>query len=216
MSELSLRQQLVDTSVKLVKLGLNRGTSGNVSIRLNGGFLVTPSGMPAGKMSSIDMVEMDFSGQVIGAGKPSSEWRFHRDILAARDDVNAIIHVHSMYATTLACVHKDIPPFHYMISVAGGDTIRCAPYALFGSQVLSDNALAALDDRNACLLANHGMIVLGRNIDHALSIAVEVEMLCEQYCHALKLGNPVLLTPKQMQEVHEQLKGYGNWEQNKK
>ena len=204
------REQLLATARKLSELDLNRGTSGNASVRDGQGFLVTPSGMEVEAMTPHDMVTMDFSGQSQG-GKPSSEWRFHRDILQARPEVGAVIHAHSMFATTLACLHKDIPPFHYMIAVAGGDSIRCAPYALFGSQALSNAALQALQGRRACLLANHGMIVLGADLDRSLALTVEVETLCEQYWRTLQLGDPHILSPLEMVEVFEQFKGYGNW-----
>ena len=174
------REQLLKISQKLAELGLNKGTSGNASVRLGYGFLVTPSGMSVEDMTADSMVRMQFDGSFelqidSNAKKPSSEWRFHRDILVSRPEINAVIHTHSMFATTVACLRKEIPPFHYMIAVAGGDTIRCAPYALFGSQALSDNALTTLIDRKACLLANHGMIALGRDWDDALAVTVEVE-----------------------------------------
>lgn len=206
-----LREQLLSISRRLYELGLNRGTSGNASVRDGSGFLVTPTGMTVEAMTPHDMVWMSFDGKVQGERQPSSEWRFHRDILQARPEVDAVIHTHAMFATTLACLHREIPPFHYMIAVAGGDTIRCAPYALFGSQALSDAALAALRDRRACLLANHGMIAVGGGLEQALAIAVEVETLCEQYWRALQAGEPVLLTAEQMAEVMEQFKGYGSW-----
>jgi L-fuculose-phosphate aldolase len=209
----ALREQLLTVSLKLNELGLNRGTSGNASVRDGDGFLVTPTGLAVEQMIPGDMVPMSFDGEHEGERKPSSEWRFHRDILAARLETGAVIHTHSMFATTLACLHQEIPPFHYMIAVAGGDSIRCAPYALFGSQALSDAALAALQGRRACLLANHGMIALGRDLDQALAVAVEVETLCEQYWRALQAGEPQLLTPAQMDEVMEQFKGYGSWKQ---
>ena len=152
---------------------------------------------------------MDFDGLPLKSGKPSSEWHFHRDILANRPEVNAVVHCHSPFATTLACLHKDIPSFHYMIALAGGDTIRCAPYALFGTQALSDHALAALVDRKACLLANHGMIALGCDLEDALAIAIEVEWLCEQYWRSLQIGEPVLLTKNAMQAVLARFKNYG-------
>ena len=205
------REQLLAIAQKLVETGLNKGTSGNASVRFEGGFLVTPSGMAVDEMSAASMVQMAFDGSYEQGKIPSSEWRFHRDILASRIDVNAIVHTHSMFATTLACLHKDIPPFHYMIAVVAGDTIRCAPYALFGSQALSDNALAALTDRKACLLANHGMIALGRDLDDALAVTVEVENLCEQYWRALQLGEPHILTEAEMRDVFQQFKGYGKW-----
>jgi L-fuculose-phosphate aldolase len=208
-----LREQLLSTSRKLCELGLNRGTSGNASVRDGAGFLVTPTGMTVEEMTPRDMVWMSIDGKVQGERQPSSEWRFHRDILQARPEVGAVIHTHAMFATTLACLHREIPPFHYMIAVAGGDTIRCAPYALFGSQALSDAALSALQDRKACLLANHGMIAVGHDLDQALSVAVEVETLCEQYWRALQAGEPKLLSAEQMTEVMEQFKGYGSWKQ---
>ena len=210
------RQQLLKIAQKLIETGLNKGTAGNASVRCDDGFLVTPSGMAVEDMSAASMVQMAFDGsyeqgKIQPNIKPSSEWRFHRDILASRADINAVIHTHSMFATTLACLHKDIPPFHYMIAVVGGDTVRCAPYALFGSQALSDNALAALIDRKACLLANHGMIALGRDLDDALAVTIEVENLCEQYWRALQLGEPHILTEAEMREVFQQFKGYGKW-----
>ena len=209
------RENLLSIAQKLIAAGLNKGTAGNASVRLkeNGrdGFLVTPSGMVVEDMTAASIVKMQFDGCYEQGKIPSSEWRFHRDILASRADINAVIHTHSMFATTLACLHKDIPPFHYMIAVTGGDTIRCASYALFGSQALSDNALAALIDRKACLLANHGMIALGRDLDDALAVTVEVENLCEQYWRALQLGEPHILTEVEMHEVFQQFKGYGKW-----
>ena len=205
------REDLLSIAQKLIETGLNKGTAGNASVRCGDGFLVTSSGMAVEDMSAASMVQMQFDGSYEQGKIPSSEWRFHRDILASRADINAVIHTHSMFATTLACLHKDIPPFHYMIAIVGGDTIRCAPYALFGSQALSDNALAALTDRKACLLANHGMIALGRDLGDALAVTVEVENLCEQYWRALQLGKPHILTETEMHEVFQQFKGYGKW-----
>lgn len=211
-----MREQLLATAGKLSELGLNQGTAGNVSVRDGDHFLVTPSGIPTEALLPQDMVKMDFDGTHQGARPPSSEWRFHRDILAARPEVGAVIHTHSMFATTLACLRRDIPPFHYMIALAGGDNIRCAPYALFGTQALSDAALEALQDRRACLLANHGMIAVGRDLAHALSIAVEVETLCEQYWRTLQAGGPILLTKQEMNDAIEQFKGYGQWKKPQK
>lgn len=210
-SENNTRLELVTISRKLVTLGLNRGTSGNIGVRCGKTFLVTPSGIPTEEMSPDSMVVMDFSGETLGAGTPSSEWRFHCDILAARPEIGAVIHTHSRYATSLACLNLEIPPFHYMISAAGGDSIRCAPYALFGSQELSHFTLKALENRKACLLGNHGMIALGYDLTDALAVAVEVEALCEQYCIALQVGEPNILSDSQMQEVLEKFKSYGRW-----
>ena len=209
--ETQLRQQMLEVSHELVRLGLNRGTSGNVGARCGEYFLVTPSGVPADEMSPDSMVKMDFSGSVVSAGKPSSEWRFHLDILKARPDAGAVVHVHSMFATTMSCLRMEIPAFHYMIALVGGDSIRCAPYALFGSQALSDVAVIALENRKACLLANHGMIAVGVDLKKALAITVEVETLCEQYWRALQIGQPYILSTSEMQEVQEKFKGYGRW-----
>ena len=207
------REHLLAVTRKLHALGLNKGTSGNASVRDGDGFLVTPTGMEVEAMTPHDMVAMTMDGEPRNHGerKPSSEWRFHRDILQARPEINAVIHAHSMFATTMACMHKEIPAFHYMIAVTGGDSIRCAPYALFGSQSLSDNALKALQDRRACLLANHGMITLGETLDEALDIAVEAENLCEQYWRALQIGKPHVLSEKEMAEVFQTFRGYGKW-----
>jgi L-fuculose-phosphate aldolase len=207
----SLRVELVATARRLSDAGLNKGTAGNVSVRAGEGFLVTPSGMPPERMTPDDMVWMDFDGNADGAREPSSEWRFHRDILQSRPEVGAVIHTHSTFATTMACLRREIPPFHYMIALAGGDSIRCAPYALFGTQQLSEGALLALEGRKACLLANHGMIALGRDLDQAFSMTVEVEALCEQYWRVLQAGEPNLLTPTEMAEVIERFKRYGAW-----
>lgn len=208
----SISQTLVDMSQRLVNSGLNKGTSGNISVRTEQGFIVTPSGVEVDDMTADSMVYMQMDGQHSVDKKPSSEWRFHRDILQSRTEINAVIHTHSMFATTLACLHKDVPPFHYMIAVTGGDSIRCAPYALFGSQALSDHALAALKERKACLLANHGMITLGKDLSEAYAVAVEVENLCEHYWRLLQITpNPPLLTESEMQEVFQQFRGYGKW-----
>ncbi len=204
-----LRAQILDACRQMAASGLIRGTSGNVSCREGGHFLITPSGVPVEKMTPEGMVAVGFDGAVIGGGKPSSEWHFHRDILRSRPDIHAVVHTHSPHATALACLREDLPPFHYMIAMAGGDTIRCAPYALFGTETLSRHAVAALGDRKACLLANHGLIALGRDLDEALAIAVEIESLCEQYLLARQVGTPVLLSADEMREVIEQFKGYG-------
>lgn len=210
------REQLLNISQQLVSLGLNRGTAGNASVRADNasgqaGFLITPSGLAVDKMTSSDMVWMDFSGNATGTHPPSSEWRFHRDTLQQKPQVNAVIHTHSLYASTLSTFRKDMPAFHYMIALAGGDSIRCAPYALFGSQQLSDNAIEALKDRKACLLGNHGMIAVGETLEKALDITQEVETLCEQYLLALQVGEPHILSQQEMLDVLEKFKTYGAW-----
>lgn len=205
------REQLLGIMQKLLQCGLNRGTSGNASVRVKNGLLLTPTGMDVEDMIASDMVFMNEDGEYESDRKPTSEWMFHLDILKRRPEIGAVIHTHSMFATTLACLRKDVPPFHYMIAASGGDSIRCAPYALFGSAALSESALKALEGRRACLLANHGMIALGEDIKQAFDVAVEVEALCEQYLRALQVGEPAILTDEEMREVFAQFKGYSKW-----
>lgn len=207
-TESHLRANLLAAARRMQTLGLNRGTSGNASVRCGDGFLVTPSALPVEAQTPESMVRMSLAGEALGPGKPSSEWRFHRDIFAARPEVGAVLHAHSMYATTLACLRRNLPAVHYMVALAGGDDVRCAPYALFGTQELSDHALYALQGRKACLLANHGLIAVGKHLDEALAVAQEVEFLCELYWRTLQAGGPQLLTPQQMAEAHQQFKGY--------
>jgi len=152
-------------------------------------------------MDTESMVRMDLEGKVLQGSRPSSEWRFHCDIFNARPEISAVLHMHSTFATTMACLGKDIPAVHYHIAIAGGDTIRCTPYTIFGEQNLSDLALEALRDRKACLLGNHGMIALGKDLNDALSVAHEVEYLCEIYWRTLQAGGPKILTAQQMHEV---------------
>ncbi len=188
---------------------LNVGTAGNASLRLARGFLVTPSGMAAEACTPRDMVEVDSDGSFGGRRAPSSEWQLHRDIYAAYPAAGAVLHAHSPFATALACQRREIPPFHYMIARFGGSTVRCAPYATFGTQALSDAAVAALQARSACLLANHGMVVYGRDPAHALALAIEFESLCEQYWRSCQLGPPALLSAAEMAEVVERFRWYG-------
>ncbi len=209
MTEKILRQQMLDTALQLSAKGLNRGTSGNVGARFDTGFLVTPTGLPVDEMTLDDMVLMDFDGSHQGKLAPSSEWRFHRDIFVARADVGAIVHTHSTFATTLACLGKDVPAFHYMVARAGGRSIRCSAYATFGTQQLSDYALSALESRFACLLGNHGLIVVGASLERALALTVEVESLCEQYWRTLQVGGPNLLSDEEMDTVLAKFKSYG-------
>jgi L-fuculose-phosphate aldolase len=171
-------------------------------------MLITPSAIPVSEITVESMVRMDLKGNVQQSGKPSSEWRFHRDILKARPEIDAVLHMHSAFATTIACLRRDVPAVHYHIAIAGGDTIRCTPYSIFGEQNLSDLALEALHDRKACLLGNHGMIALGSDLDDALSIALEVEYLCEIYWRTLQAGNPQILSSQQMFEVKQKFVEY--------
>lgn len=204
-----VRQAVVDAGVALGTLGLNRGTAGNVSARYGDGYLITPSGCDYDKLEPEQIVEMKLDGRLRrGQLKPSSEWRFHRDIYRERHDVNAVVHVHSDYATALSCARRSIPAFHYMVAVAGGDSIPCTGYATYGTQELSNRVVEALADRNACLMANHGMIVVGGQLDAALTLAVEVEGLARQYCLSLQIGGPVQLTDEQMQTVLEKFADY--------
>lgn len=206
---MAARAAIVETAREMNRLGINQGTSGNIGLRVAGGFLVTPTGVPAAKLRPEMIVEMDFAGRFTGDVLPSSEWRFHRDILAARPDAEAVVHCHEMFSTTLAILRKEIPPVHYMIAAAGGDTIRCAGYATYGTQELSDAALKALEGRKACLLANHGMIAIGPSLERALWLAVEVETLAAQYWRALQAGKPVLLTRAEIATVLAKFGGYG-------
>lgn len=206
------RVDLIETCRKMNTVGLNQGTSGNASIRVNGGLLITPSGLDYDKVSASDMVKIDYEGKVLRGGKaPSSEWHFHCRVMAAKPRAGALLHTHSINATTLACLGRDIPPFHYMIAVAGGRDIKCAPYATFGTEKLADAVLDALDGRLACLMANHGMIVLGRDLEDAFKRAVEIETLAAQYLKALAIGKPNLLTIGEMEVVLEKFKTYSAW-----
>ena len=204
-SNLTERTEMVSICRRMNSTGINQGTAGNLSLRLAKGFLITPSSLPYDIMQPDDLVEMDFDGTYVGR-RPSSEWRFHRDILKQRTDIEVVLHCHSMYATTLACHHKTIPSFHYMTGVAGGTTIRCASYATFGTQALSDAALIALEGRTACLLGQHGQISLGKTLESALWLAIEVETLSRMYVQALTLGEPPILPDDEMERVIAQMK----------
>ena len=213
----ALRQQLVTVARRMNGTGLNQGTSGNLSVRIEEGILVTPSSLPYEQMEVGDLVALDLSGQPLKEQqrRPSSEWRLHADVLSCRPEAMAVLHCHPIHATALACHDRGIPAFHYMVAVAGGDEIRCAPYATFGTKALSDNVVNALAQRNACLLARHGMVTLGKDLESALRVAVEVETLARMYLQALQLGEPPLLSMQQMQAVHAQFRGlhYGQADQ---
>jgi len=215
-TELRMREAVIETAREMNALGINRGKSGNVSARWRDGdfdgYLITPTGLPYASIAPADIVAMPLDGgtdTARGARRPSSEWRFHRDIYRARGDASAIVHTHAPFATSLACLRRGIPAFHYMVAVAGGEDIRCAPYATFGTQALSDHAVAALEGRRACLLANHGMIAIGASLATALALAVEVETLAEMYWRAQQLGEPVLLSPAEMEVVVAKFRTYG-------
>jgi len=206
LQERALRLGMVQTCRKMNASGINQGTSGNLSVRLDAdNFLITPSSLPYETMTPADIMKMGFDGTYEGKHRPSSEWRFHRDILRHREDIDAVLHCHSVYATTLAVHHKPIPSFHYMTGVAGGTTIRCARYATFGTQALSDAAIEALDGRLACLLGQHGQISLGKTFASALWLAIEVETLSRMYVQALTLGEPPILSDEEMARVIGQM-----------
>jgi L-fuculose-phosphate aldolase len=204
-----LRRALVDVARRMSGRGLNRGTSGNASVRAGKGFLVTPSAVPYDRMRPADVVEMDFHGTARGAREPSTEWRIHRDLLARRPEVGAIVHAHSTHATALACLRKGLPAFHYMVAAAGGDSIRCAPYATYGTQALADGVIAALEGRRACLMANHGQLTVGATLSQALALAIEVEGLSRTYLAALAAGEPVLLSEGEIAEAVSKYATYG-------
>ena len=211
MTEQALREQLVAVARRMNGSGLNQGTSGNLSVRCPEGLLITPSSLPYELMEPGDLVAINWQGQPLqeAGRRPSSEWRLHADVLAARPEFLAVLHCHPIHGTALACHDRGIPPFHYMTAVAGGDDIRCAPYATFGTEELSRLTVEAMADRQACLLARHGLVSAGESLDQALRIAVEVETLARMYLQALQLGEPPLLNQAQMQAVHAQFRGLG-------
>lgn len=212
MTELDLRKSLIHACQQMNVLGINQGTSGNISIRNGNTMLISPSATPYSQIEPDMVVAMPIDGEYgswKGPKKPSTEWRFHLDIMRARPDVNAIVHSHPTFATVLAIARKDIPACHYMVAAFGSTDVRCAPYATFGTKELSVHAVAALEDRMGCLLANHGMIALGENLDKAMWRAVELETIARQYYHALVLGSPHILTRADIDATLSQFAGYG-------
>jgi len=207
MSE-GLRAELIAVARRLNALGINQGKSGNVSARVDGGFLVTPTGVDYDRLAPADLAMVRADGSSEG-GTPSTEWRFHRDIYAGRADAGAVVHTHSPCATALASLRLGIPAFHYEVALAGGPDIRCSGYATFGTQELSNLALAALEGRRACLLANHGVIAIGVHLEGALALADKVEYLARMYAQALQLGEPIVLDDAEMSRVAEKFATYG-------
>lgn len=203
------REGVVAAARDLDALGLNRGTSGNVSCRFRDGLLITPSGVPTRDLTAESIVPMAFDGTFPAGVKPSSEWRFHRDILAARPEAGAVVHAHPVYCTAFAMCGREIPAVHYMIAAFGGPSVRCAPYAPYGTEALSGLALEALEGRSCCLLANHGMIAAGADLTRAVWLAQELETLCHQYAVALRVGTPQILSDAQIGETVERFRGYG-------
>jgi len=204
-----LRRQLIDTAIAMNDSGLNQGTSGNLSVRCDGGFLISPSGMDYAGLETDDIVSMDLDGNPLGARTPSSEWRFHAAIYRHRPEANAVLHAHPVSCSALACQGKGIPAFHYMVAAAGGRDIRCADYATFGTPELSDNVLAALAGRKACLMAHHGLTCFEKDLPRVLALAVEVENLANVYCRILSIGDVRILPDDEMDRVLNKFRSYG-------
>ena len=209
-TEYSVRKEIIATCLAMEKKGINQGTSGNVSARWDDGLLVTPSGLSYDMMAPEEIIYLERDGTPHGPHSPSSEWRFHRDIMLARPDIQAIVHAHPSYCTAHAILGRGIPAVHYMIAAAGGASIRCAPYATFGTEELSRGAVDALEGRLACLLANHGLIACGPSLRKALWLANEVEVLAKQYYLSLQIGDRVVLSDEEMTNVIQKFRtGYG-------
>ena len=212
-----LRQQIIDMCLSMNANGLNQGTSGNISARYGDYMLITPSGIPYDKLSPGDICRMSLKHDRYewkGPHKPSSEWHFHRAILQSRKDYGAVIHTHSTYATVLSIAGQNIPACHYMIAAFGGKTVRCADYATYGTAELSNNILKAMRNRTACLMANHGMVVAGADLDKTMWAAVELETLSKQYYLAQQLDGMVILPDDEMARVAEGFKSYGPSQKN--
>ncbi len=211
--EAQTRDELVAAVVRLDRLGMNRGSTGNASVRWTRegqpGMLITPTGMGADEIQAQDLVWVGDDGFTWGDWQPSSEWHFHRACYRARPEIQAVLHTHSTHATALACLHRSLPAFHYMVAVAGGDDVPLVPYHLFGTEELSRAVATALMDRNACLLANHGLVACGATLVQAMKVLQEVESLCETYLKALAVGAPVLLSALDMKAVLQRFQSYG-------
>lgn len=211
-AERAARQAIIDKCLWMNATGLNQGTAGNISARYGDHLFITPSATPYDALTPEMLAAMPIEGEYgtwEGPLKPSTEWRFHLDIIRARPDVGAIVHTHSTFATVLAIARRAIPACHYMVAAFGGNDVACADYATFGTAELSANVLKALEGRNSCLMANHGMLATGSDLEKAMWRAGELETLSEQYYHALILGAPVILSDADMAEAHAQFVGYG-------
>lgn len=212
MTEYDLRRKIIALCLQMNATGLNQGTSGNISARFGNRMLITPSGIPYEKLNVEDIASMTINGSKLtwdGPCKPSSEWHFHRSILKNKPDLNAVIHTHSTFSTVLSIARESIPAVHYMIGAFGGNTVECADYATFGTPELSKNIKKAMQDRTACLLANHGMVAGGKDLDSAMWAAVELETLAKQYYYAKMAGNMIVLPDDEMENVLELFKSYG-------
>jgi L-fuculose-phosphate aldolase len=208
-AETGARRALLEAAQRLDALQLNRGSTGNASLRIEGGMLITPTGADPSRLKPQDLAIVDDGGGFHGPWQPSSEWHFHHALYASRPDVGAVVHAHSTHATALACHRRPLPAFHYMVAVAGADEVPCVAYHTFGTTELSDAVCRALQDRNACLLANHGLVTCAATMARAITIAVEVESLCESYLAALVLGEPARLSKEEMARVIGKFKTYG-------
>ena len=212
MNNLEKRKEVIEYSIKLNTTNISPLRSGNISVRSieNSveGFLITPSGKKYDTLKEEDIVFVSNDGNHDTNLKPSSEWRFHKDIYLKKADAKAIVHAHSPHATAVSAHSKDIPAFHYMIALAGGDSIKCAKYATFGTQELSDNIIDALENRKACLMSNHGQVAFGENLESAFELAEELENICHQYINTIKLGDPKILSSSEMDVILEKVKNY--------
>jgi len=215
MNNLDQRNQIIEYSLKFNSTNLSPLRSGNISLRVREdeieGYLITPSGKKYETLKAEDIVFMSLNDEVENtnaSNKPSSEWRFHRDIYINKKEAHAIVHAHSPHATAVSSHGKPIPPFHYMIALAGGEDIKCAEYATFGTKELSDNVIKALENRSACLMSNHGQVAFGKNLDEAFELSQEIENICQQYIIALKIGKPKILSFEEMQRVLNKAKNY--------
>lgn len=204
-----LRQDIIDTARAMNACGLNQGASGNLSARYEDGFLITPSGMDYASLATSDIVWMDFDGKTRDKRKPSSEWRFHAAIYQHRAEANAVLHAHPVSCSTLACLGKGIPAFHYMVAIAGGKNIRCADYATFGTPELSDHVIRALENRKACLMAHHGVTCFEKDLSRVFALAVEVEHLATVYGRILAVGETQILSDGEMAKVLKKFESYG-------
>ena len=213
MSEAQARDAVVAAVRRLDALGMNRGSTGNASHRWardgSDGMLITPTGMGADELQPADLVWVGVDGRVQGAWQPSSEWHFHLAVYRARPDLHAVLHTHSTHAAALACLRYELPAFHYMVAVAGGDSVPCVPYHLFGTEALSQAVSGAMQHRDACLMANHGLVAAGATMAKAMRLVQEIESLCEVYLKALAVGEPALLSREQMVEVIARFRDYG-------
>ncbi len=212
MTELEVRQRIIDLCLQMNETGLNQGTSGNISARYNDGMLITPSGIPYEALNPEDIAAVALDTDDLnweGPYKPSSEWHFHKSILTANPALNAVVHTHSTFATVVSIARESIPACHYMIAAFGGNSVRCANYETFGTPELSAAITEAMKDRSACLLSNHGMIAGGHSLDNAMWAAIELETLAKQYYYAKLAGNMIVLPDDEMDRVIDKFKNYG-------